>query len=249
MSHANDDSISTNASQDVQATSGIDLPASNSLLSRRRVIQGAAVASTGAILFGWAAPISEPVLAISGEDEWVANGAEITSHDGSVDSITFGDPDEESSPGAEDNRLVINWSGFDTGEHDIQFDVFLRGSESDEEGWDAGKDSYESIIDGDGTVQVNGSSGDETYSWSDVFGEYQPADVELHSAIELSDFEANDDGEARERVVDVKIEADAVDQGVTAEAEAEATITVTNQGAEISVGGQGTFEITSDSEV
>lgn len=253
MSHADDDTRDTTVTKRASTSGRWNGRDSIPMVSRRGVIKGAAVASSGALLLGWAAYSSDPVLALSGEDEWVAAGAEITSHDGSVDSITFGDPDEEGDPGSDDNRIVLDWSGFEDDSHSVEFDVLLRGSDADEEGWTTDQETYESIIVGEAddpaSVSISGSSGEETFTWYDVFGMHQPADVETHSAIDLDDFEAGDDGSERERELEVQIEAYAPGPDITATAAAEATITVTNESAEVSVGGQGTFEIESDTEV
>lgn len=252
MSHSNDETIRENSQQSATARPILPDADSGNTLTRRRLMRGAAVVSTGAILLGWITQRAQPTLALSGEDEWVAAGADITSHDGSVDSITFGDPDGQSDPGEDDNRIVLDWSGFDDGSRSVEFDVRLKGASSDD-GWNGDQETYESIIvdaaDDPASVTISGTNGKETYSWNDVFGLDQPADVEEHPHIELSDFQAKDNGDERERIVDVEIEAHAPGEAITAIAEAEATITVTNRAADISVGGKGTFEISSDTEV
>jgi hypothetical protein len=74
-------------------------------VTRRRVRKGAAgllALGLGGVAFTNLA--TQPALASSGHDDWVAEGAEITTHDESVEGLTFGDS-------GEGDGLHVSWSG------------------------------------------------------------------------------------------------------------------------------------------
>lgn len=190
---------------------------------------------------------SQPALATSHHEEWIAQGANIESDDGNVEEITFGDPED----GGGSYQLGVSWEGFDDDENDAEFDVEMRGSEDDEDtdGWTGDQADYDSIIPDDtpDTVSLEGSSGEESYDWDDIFGEPRPGDVLEHVGFDdLSSFEQADDGETRTRTLDVKVTVDVPDQDISAEAEDTATIEVSNREATIAIGGEGGFVINLD---
>ncbi|SEH16418.1 hypothetical protein SAMN04487967_2611 [Natronorubrum sediminis] len=228
-----------------------------SMLTRRNFGKGAAVAAgvSGAGL-GYLWWGSQPALAVDNPEEWIANSAEITTEDGTVDAVTFGDPDEiEDSEELEDddNRLIVEWSGFDD-DRELDFAILLAGTDGGDGGdWTGGEEPTETTESEEvaaGTEQVEGTTGSEAFTWEDVFGESQPVSVADHSEIDLTDFEAPEDGETTVRELEATLEVVVPEQGdLTVTETATATITVTNEEADLEIGGQGTFEIESDEEV
>lgn len=224
------------------------------MLSRRnfgRAAIGLVAASGGVAAASHLA--SEPALAASGHESWVANGAEITAYDGSVDELTFGD-----SGGSDEFHL--DWEGLGSSE-DVNFRILVKGEEDgDSGGWAGGSETaYEELAIATPGVSLSGNAGSDTYSWEDVFGEAAPVDIDGHTEINVSDdFSADDEGQTRERdlAVDLEVWIDGYDgsNGPDGDAlgdrkTATATITVTNQEASIQVGGAGSFEISSSAEV
>lgn len=197
---------------------------------------GGAAAST----FG-----SQPALATSHHDEWIAQGANIESDDGKVEEITFGDPDD----GGGGYELGIMWEGFADDSNEAEFDVEVQGSseDGDAEGWTDDQEGYNSIIpDGisPGTVTLSGSTGEESFDWETIFGEHRPGDILEHDGFDdLSPFEQADGGGTRIRTLDVKVTVHVSSQNVSAEAEDTASIEVTNREATITIGGEGGFVI------
>ncbi|OIB58478.1 hypothetical protein [Natrialba sp. SSL1] len=249
MAPASTDELSETAQTTESATQN------DSILTRRTFGKGAAIlagvsgAGLGFVWFG-----SSPALAVDDPEEWIANSAEITTHDGSVDAVTFGDPDEIADGDEledDDNRLIVEWSGFNADTRDATFNVSLAGTDGGDGGtWAGGDETTEQEELATGSETLEGTNGSAAFTWLDVFGESQPVDVAEHTEIELSDFEEDDDGATRVRELEVEIEVVVPDEDeLTATQTATATITVTNQEATIEVGGQGTFEIESDEAV
>ncbi|RQG91820.1 hypothetical protein [Natrarchaeobius chitinivorans] len=225
------------------------------MLSRRALGRGAVglVGVTGAGL-GYVWLGSGPALAIDDPSDWIANSASITTHDGSVSGVTFGDPDgitdsEDLEEG--DDHLAVEWSGFNAQSRQATFNVHLSGTDGGDGGdWDGGDVTTGEEELATGSETLTGTSGVDSFTWNDVFGESQPVDVSDHTEIALSDFEADADGSTTERELEVRIEVVVPDEdNLTADKTATATISITNEAATIEVGGEGSFEITSDEEV
>lgn len=227
----------------------------NSGLSRRTFGKGAAVlggagaAGIAFLLYG-----SQAAIAVDNPDEWIANSAQITTQDGTIDSVTFGDPDEiDGELEDDDNRLIVEWEGFSSGEHTADFSISIAGADDgDDVGWTGGAEPTpetepQELATGDGTIE--GTNGSDAFTWLDVFGESQPVDVTDHDDIIIDDFFEDDAGEERVRELTVFVEVEVAEQGVSAEEDANATISVSNLAGTIEVGGEGTFEIESDEEV
>lgn len=228
-------------------------------VSRRAVGSGLVMlAATGISGLGVLTLGSRPALAASGHENWVAEGASITAHDGSVNDLTFGDT------GDADDRLHLSWTGLSAGDRDVNFRILVKGDgDGDSDGWNDGaagaETSYEELAAAQPGVSVGSASGADDYSWNDVFGAAQPVDVDEHTEINVSeDFSSDDDGATRERQLSVDIEVwiDGISGSNGPDGDslgdrnsATATITVTNQSASVEVGGQGTFELSSDEEV
>ena len=225
------------------------------LLSRRTLGKGAAVllgvsgTGLGYLWFG-----SKPTLALESTDAWVANSASITTADGTIDSITFGDPDEitdESELTNDDNRLTVNWSGFNAATREADFTIYLAGTDGGDGGdWTGGGATTAEEALATGSATLDGTSGADAFTWTDVFGESQPVTVADHTEIEMSDFAAEGDEATTVRELAVRIEVVVPEENdLSASQTALATITVSNEEVSIAVGGQGSFEIESDTEV
>lgn len=230
------------------------------VVTRRSVVKSAALVTAGfGAIGGYTYFASQPVLASEGHEEWVAEGAQITTHDGSVDELTFGDTGDEA------DELHLAWSGLNADDRDVNFRILVKGDDDgDDDGWNDGNagsetDYEELAIAEPGVTDLGSTNGSDDYIWEDVFGEEQPVDVDTHTEIDVTaDFSEDQDGETRERVLSVDVEAwiDEEDGSHGPDGDslgdrktAEATITVTNEAAEIEVGGQGSFELTSAEEV
>lgn len=197
---------------------------------------------------------SQPTLAIESTDAWIARSASITTADGTIDSITFGDPDEitnESELTETDNRLTVNWSGFNAATREATFSVSLWGTDAEDGGaWSGGGATTDPEVLATGSETLEGTDGADAFTWNDVFGDSRPVNVADHSEIEMSDFAAEGDEAITVRELEVEIDVVVPEEGdLTASKRALATITVSNEDISISVGGQGSFEINSASEV
>lgn len=203
---------------------------------------------------------SQPTLALEGTDQFVANNASVEAHDGSVEAVRFGDPggDDDGNLQADSDRLNLSWDGIDEPAHDDpDFTIEVRGADNptdtSAEAFSSTSDaaSYEQILSQIDAVSITETNGSAAYSWNDVFGTHT-ADVLSHTGLTAGDFAAGSDGGERTRELQVRIgvtwEADSSGTTVTAEKEARATITVSNRGASVTVGGEGSFEVTSSEE-
>lgn len=227
----------------------------DAILSRRTFGKGAAVAlGVGGAGVGYLWLGSSPALAVDNPEEWIANSASITTQDGSIDSVTFGDPDgitDREALETDDDRLIVEWAGFGAQSRDAEFSVSLAGTAGGDGGqWSGGGETTAQEELAVGGETLTGTNGSEAFTWNDVFGEPQPVDVADHTEIELSDFEVEADGATRVRELEVTVEVVVpAEDDLTATATATATISVSNQEAAIEVGGQGSFEIESEEEV
>ncbi|WP_436934839.1 hypothetical protein [Halovenus marina] len=193
---------------------------------------------------------TEPALALDSTNQFIANGASVTAHDGSVSTVEFGDPGGTTDPGADDNRIALAWEGIDDPTHDDpNVSLAVRGHPSDFSG---GAKQWEEVLSQADAVSITATNGTATYSWSDVFGQ-QTADVLSHSGLSASDFEATADGESRVRELQAKFRVEwTIDDEpttLTAESAGKATITVTNATASATSTTQGSFSVDSDEEV
>lgn len=251
----------------------------NLLLSRRNAMRGGGALVALGIVGGGTVLLSNPVAAeLEDPNDFVANGAQIRSEDGSVDGLAFGDRDD-----VDDDQLVLQYEGFneENEDVDVELEVEVRGSDDDEDddGWDGGQEEYETIAEGTGTFNTgNDLAGVAVFDWDTFDGDDLYAvtnDSALgndgeggHSEISNSDFEAEDDDNEddveRTRVLDVRVsatidgnETDAVPDGEVLEDDEEttATVIVTNRSAAIvgddadGIGGQGSMQLDSDAEV
>jgi hypothetical protein len=235
---------------------GNESAAQNSLLlSRRSLGKGAAVlAGVGGTGLGYLWLGSEPTLALESTDAWVANSASITTADGTIDSITFGDPEnitDDSELTDDSNRLTVNWAGFNAPTREATFNIYLQGTDGGDGGdWAGGGATTAQEVLATGSETLEGTNGSDAFTWTAVFGEAQPVNVADHTGIEMSDFAAVGDEAITVRELAVRIEVVVPEENdLTASKRALATITVSNEEISISVGGQGSFEIESDAEV
>lgn len=207
-------------------------------LSRRTALKGGAVAALGlggaatATLYG----SSGPSLAVEVDNAWLVEDANIETDDGSIEEMTIGDG------GNDGDGIALTWEGLNEENRLVSISIGVRGSDEDFE--DDGTDSheYESIL--SGSVIVEETSGDESYNWIDVFDEDDiPMSIFEHSALDTSQFEAEDDGTVRERTLELEIVAEFQEEDAIDTAEDTASIEVQNIDADAAVGGEGEIDI------
>ena len=193
--------------------------------------------------------MTRPAVAISGEEAWISEGAHIDSTNGRVDGITFGQR-PHTSP-AKHEGLGIHWSGFDDRPTGITFDVLVSGSNTDSDYAKWTENQMDRVVRTGPTaiLELEDSDGNERYSWRDIFGSRNAADLSQHPHISLGEFDARGRSGDRGRILDVNVVASVPNFNLVTTAGTEAIISVSDRDATVSTGGRGTFEIESETEI
>ena len=189
------------------------------------------IVAVGGIAFMW-----NPVAAnVTNVNEFVANGAEITSEDGSVDGLGFGNRSDTPTGSIDEDKLTLQYEGL---EEDVSvpvnFSLEVRGatdSETSYEGFGNGgtaNTSFEYIANGTSSFMPQadggGLAGEANFSWSEAFPTTDDDSSELiavtndsdigsgdgHSAIYNANLSQDDDSETRLRELVVRLNATVV---------------------------------------
>lgn len=222
-------------------------PEDEKRLTRRDVGKSAAVLlGIGVAGGGYTYFASRPALALETGD-WVANSASIETDDGEITAVTFGAT--ETTDG-----FIVDWKGFNEPNRELDVTISIKGL-SDGDQWTGNGATAETGTEtlASGTYVVVETSGEQALDWADInwgdgVDQDRPVDVTNHSEISIEDFqqlagENQDQDQTRERTLEVGLGVSQVEEGVTVTKTTTATITVTNLGADIQVGGAGSFEI------
>lgn len=227
-------------------------PEAEKRLTRRDVGKSAAVLlGIGVAGGGYTYFASRPALALATGD-WVANSASIETDDGEITAVTFGAT--ETSDG-----FIVDWEGFNEPNRELDITISITGTSAGQNAgqWTGGEvatDVTDTETLASGTYVVAETSGVQELDWADIdwgdgVDQDRPVDVTNHSEISIEDFQqsavagSEDEDQTRERTLDVELGVSQSEEGVEAGHTATATITVTNLGADILVGGAGSFEI------
>ncbi|WP_157231444.1 hypothetical protein [Halostagnicola larsenii] len=190
----------------------------------------ARICAGGLASVGLIVPNSRSALALS-EVEWAVNDAAITSDNGEISELTFGDAEHEDA-----DEIRVTYEGVNRLPADITFEIRLKGTADGAGSWSGGADETDWEVLATGSTAVNQASSEAVYSWEELFGDPRPVDVTDHSEIELEDFEAPTGGTTTEQVLAVEIEGMIPEADISATATATATISVTNPNLVVRIG-------------
>lgn len=192
-------------------------------VTRRDLIHGSAILLGGSVAGGASLRFTgRSVLGLDLAAGWTARGTAVEVDHGDVESLYFGDD-------ANDDWLGVTWTGFNQDTTDLEFQIQLRGLE-DGDVWSGEADANEFEILATGVVSVTGTSGDREFSWTDVFGEPLPVNVDDHAGIDVTeDFSIQDDGDCpRVRELEVRLYVDVIEEDLTEMVDDTSEISVTS---------------------
>ena len=183
------------------------------------------VAVSALLLFG-----AGTSIALTGDIDWNAQGAQIETSDGSIDAVFFGDRDD-----VQTDRIELQFEGFNAPNREVDIGIDVRGTDDgDEDGWNGGAVSgatgWETLA--EDSITVSDLSGSVELDWEEVFGETMPVEVTEHTEIQPGDFQEDETDETREREVEFRITAVAPEEDVSDEKTSTATVAVSNVGDE-----------------
>ena len=179
-------------------------------VTRRDLIHGSGIL-LGSVAAGGASLslFDRSVLALDPADGWTARGTAVEDQHGEVESFYFGDD-------ADDDWIGITWTGFNQETTELAIQIQLRGLEDGDE-WTGEANANEFEILATGVVTVTGTSGENKFSWTDIFGEPLPVNVDDHNGIHVTeDFSVQDNGPCpRSRELEVRLYVDVVEEDLT----------------------------------
>lgn len=197
-----------------------------SILTRRQALRGVAmIGGVGAVGGAGLWYGSQPALAIEfAENGWNTDGDEITTHDGSIDTIDI------------DPEVTLDWKGFNDGTTDVDIVIEIPGDEGVLTGTDP-------IILYDETVTLDGTNGTRTV-------DLDPRDITGVEGVDKAEFEAEEDGSTKETAVTLELTVDPAEAAVSSTTETDTfTVVVHNEPADGTVSGSSSTTITSSEEV
>jgi hypothetical protein len=212
------------------------------LFTKRRAKRAGVILAVLIVVVGGVAFMWNPVAAeVTNLNEFVANGAEITSEDGSVDGLGFGNrSDTPDSPIGQD-RLTLQYEGLeDDVSVPVNFSLEVRGAtdgETSYEGFGTGgtaNTSFEELANGTSSFMPvadgGGLAGEANFSWNSAFTTATDDGSELiavtndssigagdgHSAIYNANLSQDNDSETRLRELVVRLNATVVGNNTAA---------------------------------
>lgn len=214
------------------------------IISRKKARRAGVLLAVLIVVVGGLAFVWNPVSAeVTNLNQFVANGAEITSEDGSVDGLGFGNRSDTPGNGINQDRLTLQYEGL---EEDVSvpvnFSLEVRGA-TDSEAANAGSGfggagnantTFEEIANGSASftpiADGGGLAGEANFSWDSAFPTATDDGSDLiavtndsnigagdgHSAIYNANLSQGNDSETRLRELVVRLNATVVGNETTA---------------------------------